>query len=345
MISSDRRLRAPLIHLLIGIMLMVPFAAPFATPSSLPAPIEAALVAAPAHAQSPTIYYVDITRPDDSGNGLSWATAKRNLQSALALAGSGAQIWVADGIYYPDEGTGQTDDDRTSTFSLKDGVKIYGGFAGGETSLSQRNPATNVAILSGDLQQNDSQQPIITNIATVTGIGDNAYHVVSSNGNPTTTLLDGFTITAGNANGSVFPSNVGGGVYTFSTSQAQFTNLTITGNTAKFGGGVFTYQSNATFTDVTISNNTASTDKGGGVYNFSSNATFTNVTITGNTAPSTAEGSGGGVYNRSLSPSFTNVTISNNTVGKDGGGIFNYQNSTPQFSNVTVSHNPLSLPV
>ena len=84
-------------------------------------------------------------------DGCTWATAFTALQSALAIANSGDQIWVAAGTYYPDEGTGQTNNARASTFQMKSGVAVYGGFAGGETLLSQRNsdPATNNTILSG----------------------------------------------------------------------------------------------------------------------------------------------------------------------------------------------------
>ncbi|NJL34868.1 MAG: hypothetical protein HC893_14725, partial [Chloroflexaceae bacterium] len=183
--------------------------------------------ARPVQAQVGTIYYVDKDRPDDSGDGLTWATAKRNLQTALALASAGAEIWVADGTYYPDEGTGQTNDNRASTFSLKDGVAIYGGFAGTETLLSERDVAANVAILSGDLQQNDT--PNFGNNA------DNALHVVTGSGTDSTALLDGFTITAGNADDSI-PSfdcvlECGGGIHNIGGSPT-FTNVTISGNTA-----------------------------------------------------------------------------------------------------------------
>ncbi len=90
--------------------------------------------------------------------------------------------------------------DRSATFQLKNGVAVYGGFAGTETARNQRNPAANVTILSGDIDNNDSQTPIITDLTTVTGNTTNSYHVVTG---ATGATLDGFTITAGNANGAV----------------------------------------------------------------------------------------------------------------------------------------------
>lgn len=92
--SSHRRLYTILTHLLIGWLLVLALTAPSVVPNSLPARVGKALAPALAQAQSETIYYVDATRPDDSGDGLSWENAKRTLQAALALATDGAQIWV-----------------------------------------------------------------------------------------------------------------------------------------------------------------------------------------------------------------------------------------------------------
>ncbi len=138
--------------------------------------------------------------PGGSGDCLSWVNACE-LQTALGVAVSGDEIWVAAGTYKPTSGT-----DRTISFVLKNGVAIYGGFAGTETTLGGRDPAANPTILSGDLNGDDnanvqSDEPTRA---------DNSYHVVSSSGMTSTAILDGFTITAGNANGTNPFEEVGG---------------------------------------------------------------------------------------------------------------------------------------
>ena len=89
------------------------------------------------------------------GDGLGWLTAFRHVQDALIAAANPLttdEIWVAAGTYLPDRtqsepaGTG----DPTASFFLQDGVSIYGGFAGGELDLTERDPALNETVLSGD---------------------------------------------------------------------------------------------------------------------------------------------------------------------------------------------------
>ncbi len=149
-----------------------------------------------------TTYYVDIDKADDTGDGLSWATAKKYLQSAYAMASSGDEIWVADGVYYPDEGTGVTNNDQAAKFDLKDGVKLYGGFVGTESRPMQRDWATNLTILSGDIEQDDTNTDGNFIAETYTDIqGGNSNRILNVDASATSITssceVNGFYITAG----------------------------------------------------------------------------------------------------------------------------------------------------
>jgi hypothetical protein len=155
--------------------------------------------------------------PAGTGDCSSWENAC-TLQTALTDAVSGNEIWVAAGTHKPTTGA-----DRSATFQLKEGVAIYGGFVGTESARDQRDPAVNLTILSGDLNGDDLG--FTNNI-------ENVYHVVMG---ATGATLDGFTITAGNANGSS-PANRGGGMYN-QASSPTLTNITFSVNSAILGGG------------------------------------------------------------------------------------------------------------
>jgi hypothetical protein len=267
------------------------------------------------------IFYVT---PSGTGNCSSWADACI-LQTALTGAGSGDEIWVAAGVYKP-----TTDPaNRVANFHLKSGLAAYGGFTGTETIRDQRNPAINITILSGDIDNNDSQTPIIADLTTVTGNTTNSYHVVVGAANAT---LDGFTITAGNANDSASPNNAGSGMYNYSSDSLALTNITFSGNGAGFGGGMLNAFSSPTLTYVTFNGN-AATSSGGGMLNYSSSPVLTNVTFSNNSA-----GWGGGIYNESgSSPTLTNVTFSSN--GADYGGGMENNGSNPMLTSVTFDGN------
>jgi hypothetical protein len=102
--------------------------------------------------QAQTVRYVSTTG-NDANAGTSWATAYRNVNKAIDAALFGDQVWIAKGTYYPDEGPGRTNNDRSLSFNLKFGVSMYGSFAGTETSISQRNLKSDSTILSGEIQQ------------------------------------------------------------------------------------------------------------------------------------------------------------------------------------------------
>ncbi len=191
-------------------------------------------------APNQVVTYVDASAPGPAHDGASWQTAFTHLQDALDLAAPGDEIWVAQGVYKPTLPSG-----RTATFSLLSGVAIYGGFGGhaaGETTRSQRDWRMHVTVLSGDLEGNDQVDAhgVVTDTTKING--QNAYHVVTSRGMMETAVLDGFTITAGAADGSG-GYDLGGGLLNVQSSP-KLANLTFAGNKASLGGGLFNTQFN-----------------------------------------------------------------------------------------------------
>lgn len=281
------------------------------------------LFGTPRAAFAASIIYVKATAAG-ANNGTSWANAYTDLQAALAAAVSGQQIWVAKGTYLPTTGS-----DRTISFALKNGVAIYGGFAGTETLLSQRNVTANAATLSGD-------------IGVAGDTSDNSYHVVLGNGTNSTAILDGFFIIDGHADGGH-----GGGMDNENSLSTGPTlgNLTFSANFADDGGGMYNNWSSPTLTNVTFETN-ITTGLGGGMMNMlSSNPTLTKVTFTGNQA--SGEG-GGGMYNTAGSnPQLTDVTFTNNSAlpatgsasASQGGGLYDFNNSNPVLTRVTFANN------
>jgi hypothetical protein len=264
------------------------------------------------------VVYVNGAYGDDGKAGESWASALATVQAGLNLAaGAGCDVWVMDGTYLPTEDpTGDTapDDDRTKTILLQAGVALYGGFAGHEMNLSERDVVANETILSGDIGVSGDNS-------------DNSYHVVTGADDAT---IDGFTITGGNAD-SGGAGNGGGGMYNDSSSPIV-TSCTFSGNVASAGGGMYN-GSSPTVTNCTLSGNSAGS--GGGMYNESySSPTVTNCTFSGNSA-----GSGGGMHNNShSSPTVTSCTFSGNTAADYGGGMANY-GAFPTVTNCTFSGN------
>ena len=261
-------------------------------------------------------------KPSGVGNCTSWAAAC-NLQTALTNATSGQEIWAAAGTYKP----GAT---RAATFKLKNSVAVYGGFAGTETTRDQRNPTTHPTILSGDVDNNDSQTPIITNINTVTGNSTNSYHVVTGAANAT---LDGFTITAGSAPSSSLKG--GGGMYT--NVAVTLVNIIFRGNLAEYGGGgMESINGSPKLTNVSFINNKASSGGGGGMHVESGSPILTNVTFSNNLSDR-----GGGLQNSYSSITLTNVTFSNNSTSSQGlgGGMDVYGSMNIKLTNVTFDNN------
>lgn len=283
--------------------------------------------------------------PAGSGDGSSWANASADLQAVVSNASPGDSIFVAAGTYQPP---------ASQYFSMKDGVKLYGGFTGTETQLSQRDWVTNVTILQGN------GNTVIRNY---------------NNGLSNQAVLDGFTVTGGDgADGGgmlnvlcsptisncTFSNNAavrGGGICNMSTASV-ITNCKFTGNNAlkdvffslNGGGGMYAVGSqngvSPSLVDCSFENNTAWL--GGGFHNDRSSPVFTNCNFSGNSAFEYASyvesGQGGGFYNNrpssvASSPSFFGCTFLNNNAMRNGGGIHNNEGTPAAIERCTFSGN------
>lgn len=250
--------------------------------------------------------YVDRTLTTGAGTGTSWADAysgPSSLQTALAASVSGDQIWVKAGTYLP-----STTGLRTASFTMKTGVAIYGGFAGTETTLAQRDWKANITILSGDLLGNDTATANFT---------ENSYHVVLGTGAAVTAVLDGFTVRAGYANGATASNHdKGAGILIVSSGAPTVRNCIFANHRCTFGGAAgYIFSAQATFADCEFNDNS------GGSYGgaFDTNAvtsTFTRCIFRNNTAARAGgvETYGGG------NTTYTNCLFVGNRATGSGGG-------------------------
>jgi hypothetical protein len=278
-----------------------------------------AVVAVLSSAAKADVLYVD----DDAGlngDGSSWGTAYRFLQDALANAndsgGVVTTIHVAQGTYKPDqdESGHVTPGDRAATFQLINGVALKGGFAGtAEPDPDERDIVAFETILCGDLLGDDG--PDFANN------DENSFHVVTSLATDETAVLDGFTISAGNAAGAT--SNRGGGIWNSDSASPSINACTIKGNTAGHGGGMSnSFGCNPTITGSAFIGN-SSNNFGGGLSNSICSPVIANCQFIQNSALA-----GGGLHNHSSSPLVSNCVFSGNTAGS-GGGMSNQQGSSP----------------
>lgn len=293
-------------------------------------------------AQSKT-YYVSPTAKG-TGDGSSWSNAM-TLSAALNAAQAGEQIWVQgfEQITYPN----QLYVAPAEGFSVNSGVQLYGGFKGDETSINDRETLGKPyqmkyrSVLSGDLNNDDEVDNTNLIFPANTTRTDNATHVLSvymapssgSNNNTYPTVINGFTIAGGHADGT---DEKGGGIYIYGNNTGggnfRIERCFLFNNYATQGGAVYVdaavknvNNGESLINQCVVYNNAASersavVNEGGGIY-LAGEATVVNSSIFNN--------KNGGLRISSKSK-VVNSTIARNT----GAGVD--MTETPSGTNTNV---------
>jgi hypothetical protein len=278
-----------------------------------------------------TIYVDDDATAANDGS--TWANAYNFLQDALADADSApkpVEIRVAQGVYTPDSNSAVLDGtgDREATFQLINDVILKGGFGGvAESSAHVRNVEAYETILSGDLNGNDVDVDDPCDLVREPSRVENAFHVVTGSGTDRTAVLDGFTITGGNASGSWSRTQVSNeGIYNYEEDPGPRIPPPLYHTE---GGGMYNHNGSPTVISCVFTGSSAS-EEGGGIYNESnSNPTITNCTftITSCTFLRNSADWGGGMANVDQ-PMLGNCLFSGNSADRDGGGMYNHHSNS-----------------
>jgi len=172
---------------------------------------------------------------------------------------------------------------------------------------------------------------VITGPATLNGAGTGGS-VVTIAHSVTATITD-LNITRGSGNydvGGYAPITFGGGID--NEGHLSLTNVSVTGNSAGNGGGIFNdVGANLSLggrSGTSIAANTANGVGGGGIYNYKGTVTATNAGVNHNTAAGTGVIGGGGIFNNDgklvLGSRTTRGASVNWNTAPDGAGIDNY---------------------
>lgn len=313
------------------------------------------------------IVYVNANLTTGNQDGSSWQNAFNNLQDALDIATENDQIWIAEGVYYPTKdktGAANPEDIRTRTFSIDKTIQLFGGFAGTESSLAERDWTLNETILSGDLNGDDEYlfPDVSTTNTLANNIDDNVYTVVNIASSGPNTRLDGLTIRGGNADfryteyNYFDEKNAGGGVYIEGDicgmeSRPTFENCLITHNRASNNGaGILARSSNRAIVNPTILACKFTFNNGGGLALISETSNVLDSEITNCEFLQNRGNQGGGVYiyveNGSAIPIFRNCIFKENRAST-GGAISVYAfdggaDASPEFYDCQIIANTSS---
>jgi hypothetical protein len=283
------------------------------------------------------IIYVSKTATG-ANNGTSWANAFTSLQDALNSAQDGDEIWVKNGIYFPERdlnGNSNPSNPREKCFyvgAANLNLTIRGGFNGTETNATEANPELYPTIIDGD-------------IGTTGDNSDNNYSLVKINGGNID--FNGFTFQ--NAKGYIVNVYFPGAILINSTTAtfARFFNCKFLNNQTSYrGAAIYAEHMNSVHIFDCYFYNNFSIEQGGALYLINKESLVQNSVFKGNSS-----GYGGAIKfsgGTSAEPHKVNYcTFINNTVTAAGGSIqafsANVRITNSTFYNSTSSFGEFSI--
>ncbi len=302
------------------------------------------------------VWFVDASAPE-GGDGTSWASAYRFLQDGLlnpALA-PGDEIRVAQGAYRPDRDAlhpGGTQNPE-STFELRDGVSIFGGFptGGGDGTFAARDPDLYPTVLDGDIFEPPGKAwpscvepgPVTGNCFEMTpgtaGCTDGACCSAVCEFLPLCCLAE-WNEPCAEVAGSLC-HRVYNVVYAFGVTGARLDGFTICNSRAvglsfwdQSGGGLLTRYCSPVVTRCTFTRNIAV--HGGAVFAYGNTADprLTNCVLRDNDAVE-----GGAVYAAYGGPVIINCLLEGNTATGKGGAFFGFASNGAAYISTLAGNN------
>ncbi|MFC1582849.1 hypothetical protein ACFL4W_04855, partial [Planctomycetota bacterium] len=295
-------------------------------------------------------------------NGTSWADAYPDLTDALWTEGPWTEYWVAEGTYYPkwDSGGAAAAPIQEATFALMDTSGVFGGFDGTETERSERNFDTNITVLSGDIDLNDTldannaytvvvaaDQAVLNGFTITNGFGDTAGTVEVTYGAGLFLMDCDMTIQncvfeenqAGNGGGALMIWDAGASAFP----APQIKNCIFRNNVGgtDIGGAVTCYnETQPVFTNCTFEDNSAPASNGGvigfwGVGIPASILTVTGCVFDGNTDL----GAGGALFFRNCTANILGSAFESNSTASGYGGAINFYNADTTIRNCVFTDN------